>query len=62
MIYDFLKENDDTDIAKVVDKLHKDTKGASRKLVDKALENVRIDSKGVLVITKDDCHIGMHDV
>ena len=62
MINDFLKENDYTDIAKVVDKLHKDSKGASRKLVDKALENVCIDSKGVLVITKDDCHIGKTDV
>ena len=62
MINDFLKENDDNDIANVVDKLHKDTNGASRKLVDKALENVRLDSTGVLVITKDDCHIGKNDV
>ena len=62
MINDFLKENNDIDIAKVVDRLHKDTKGASRKLVDNALENVRIDDNGVLVITKDDCHIGKTDV
>ena len=55
-------KNDDTDIAKVVDKLHNETKSASHKLVDKALENVRLDSTGVLVITKDDCHIGKTDV
>lgn len=60
MVDEFLKDNTDTDIAELVNRMHKETKGVSYRLIDKALQNVRLEGD-TLVITKDKftacCHV-----
>ena len=52
MVDEFLKDNTDTDIAELVNRMHKETEGVSYRLIGKALQNVRLDGD-TLVITKD---------
>lgn len=52
MIYDFLKDTGDAKLAEVVNKFIKETKGVSHRLIEKGLQNVRLEGD-TLVITKD---------
>ena len=52
MVDEFLKDSEDADIAELVNRMHKETDGVSYRLIDKALQNVRLDGD-TLVITKD---------
>lgn len=52
MVDEFLKDSTDTDIAELVNQIHKETGGITHRIIDKALQNVRLDGD-TLVITKD---------